>query len=392
VLEVRELTKRYGGKGDHAAPAVDDVSFSVAAGEFFTLLGPSGCGKTTTLRCIAGLETPDEGEIHLGNEVVFSDRSKRLLPTHRRDIAMVFQSYAIWPHMTVYENVAFPLQAARMRRAEIRPKVEQALGRVGLAAMARRPATQLSGGQQQRVALARAVVRDAKVLLLDEPLSNLDAKLRVQMRGELRELQQRLGTTTIYVTHDQEEALALSDRIALLRDGRLVEVGSPMDLYMRPRDVFTADFVGQANLVPCEVLSEERGVMHVSTPVGEFRSTQYPAGLKGQAQLLVRPEHFEVVDEASGEGANALRARVVEVSFGGKLNEVTVEVSSRRLTLQVVSAVRLREGDTVWMKVAPDRCVILRGAHPNAEADEGGEFMEGRTDDSPAQVPSAPPL
>jgi iron(III) transport system ATP-binding protein len=391
VLEVKGLIKRYGGQDDRAVPAIDDVSFAVAAGEFFTLLGPSGCGKTTTLRCVAGLETPDEGEIRLGDEVVFSGKGKQSVPTHRRDIAMVFQSYAIWPHMSVYENVAFPLQAARMKKADIRPKVEQALDRVGLSAMARRPATQLSGGQQQRVALARAVVRDAKVLLLDEPLSNLDAKLRVQMRAELRELQRRLGTTTIYVTHDQEEALALSDRIAVLRDGKLVEIGSPTDLYMRPRDIFTADFVGQANLIPCELVSEQRGVARVRTPLGEFTSTQFPAGLRGQARLLVRPEHFEVMEEADGGKTNILRSRVVAVSFSGKLNEVTVEVSGYRLTVETVSAVQLREGNIVWLTAAPDRCIVVRDA-PDHTDDEGGEALKRGTDDSPVQVSTAPPL
>jgi iron(III) transport system ATP-binding protein len=393
VLEVKDLVKRYGGQKDRAAPAVDNVSFDVAAGEFFTLLGPSGCGKTTTLRCIAGLETPDEGEIRLGDELVFSDRGRKLVPTHRRDIAMVFQSYAIWPHMSVYENVAFPLQAARMKKADIRPKVEQALDRVGLSAMARRPATQLSGGQQQRVALARAVVRDAKVLLLDEPLSNLDAKLRVQMRAELRELQQRLGTTTIYVTHDQEEALALSDRIAVLCNGRLVEIGSPTDLYMRPRDAFTADFVGQANFIPCKLVSEERGVARVRTPLGELETTRFPAGLEGKARLLVRPEHFEVVaEEAAGGMTNTLRSRVVAVSFSGKLNEITAEVAGQRLIIQSLSALRVREGDVVWLRAAPDRCVVLKDAPVSANAEAVEKDVEPQVGDSVAQVPAAPPL
>ena len=215
--------------------AVDDVSLDLQPGQLLTLLGPSGCGKTTTLRCIAGLEKPDEGVIQIGNETVFSSAEGIALPAYRRRIGMVFQSYAIWPHMSVFANVAFPLDGIGLGKKEVTRRVEQALDLVGLLELAQRPAPQLSGGQQQRVALARALVAEPEVLLLDEPLCNLDAKLRVSMRSEIRALQQRLGITTVYVTHDQQEALAISDQVAVMSGGRIVEMGAPGELYERPR-------------------------------------------------------------------------------------------------------------------------------------------------------------
>jgi len=244
MLTLSELRMDY-PLGYGTVAALQGISLEVAAGEFFTLLGPSGCGKTTVLRSIAGLETPTGGAIRIAGDTVFSAEQGINVPPNRRDISMVFQSYAIWPHMTVGANVAFPLEGTRLSRAERNAEVQRALDLVGLGGHAERPAPLLSGGQQQRVALARAFVKNAKLLLLDEPLSNLDAKLREQMRDELRDLQKRVGTTTVYVTHDQDEALAMSDRIAMMRDGRVVEIGSPEDLYLRPRKRFTAEFLGR---------------------------------------------------------------------------------------------------------------------------------------------------
>ena len=243
-IEVEDLEIHYGD-----VPAVRGVSFQVAPGEQLTLLGPSGCGKTTTLRAIAGLEQPTAGEIRIGGAPVYSSAQRVNIPAEKRGLSMVFQSYAIWPHMTVFENVAYGLRVRRESKEAIAEKVERALDMVQMRAFAARGASQLSGGQQQRVALARAFVFQPSVLLFDEPLSNLDAKLRADMRIELRELQHRLGITSVYVTHDLEEALAMSDRIVVMKDGLIAQVGSPSEIYNHPRNAFVADFVGSANLI-----------------------------------------------------------------------------------------------------------------------------------------------
>jgi iron(III) transport system ATP-binding protein len=243
-IEVENLTVRYG-----TAPAVAGVSFQVQPGEQLTLLGPSGCGKTTTLRAIAGLERPSGGAIRIGGTTVYSSAARVDVPAEKRGLSMVFQSYAIWPHMSVFDNVAYGLRVRRVGAREIETKVREALALVQMAGFERRPASQLSGGQQQRVALARACVFSPEVLLFDEPLSNLDAKLRADMRIELRELQHRLGVTSVYVTHDLEEALAMSDHIVVMREGAIEQIGSPADIYNLPRNAFVADFVGSANLI-----------------------------------------------------------------------------------------------------------------------------------------------
>ena len=239
------LVKMFG-----TVTAVNDLSFEAKAGEFLTLLGPSGCGKTTTLRLVAGLERPDRGEIQVGGRLLSSATSGLFVPPERRGMGMVFQSYAIWPHMTVFENVAFPLQELRVPRAEIRERVMTILGTVGLGELHARPAPMLSGGQQQRVALARALVSNPEVLLLDEPLSNLDARLREEMRFELREMQAKLGITSVFVTHDQAEAMTLSDRIVVMNAGRIEQEGSPQEVYQRPSTRFVMDFLGRANHLP----------------------------------------------------------------------------------------------------------------------------------------------
>src|SRR5580692_4196595 len=246
MLTVRGLTKIYANRYDAQAGGVRDVSFDLPTGTFFTLLGPSGCGKTTTLRCIAGLERPDAGAITVEGTTLFDATRAIAVPMNLRGIGMVFQSYAIWPHMTVFENIAFPLRVAkgvRHTREEIHALVDRALATVGLGGYGDRPATRLSGGQQQRVALARAIVHRPRLLLLDEPLSNLDASLREEMRAELRRLQQQIGVTTVYVTHDQGEALAMSDLIAVMERGRIVQFDEPRTLYFRPANEFVASFI-----------------------------------------------------------------------------------------------------------------------------------------------------
>src|SRR5579875_3447206 len=246
MIGIRNLTMTYRtAAGEHQA--VKGVSLEIKQGQFYTLLGPSGCGKTTILRCVAGLEHPDGGEIQIGGRTVYSGDNRTWVPPHDRNIGMVFQSYAIWPHMTVFENVAFPLTVSgRLERKAIERKTMEVLELVGLADTAKRSATALSGGQQQRVALARALVREPRVLLLDEPLSNLDAQLRERMRGEIREVQQKLGITAVYVTHDQSEALAISDLVMLMNQGNIVEMGQPQQIYRFPRAEFTANFIGVA--------------------------------------------------------------------------------------------------------------------------------------------------
>src|SRR5487761_2605123 len=252
MLTVRGLTKIYANRFDAQAGGVRDVAFELPTGTFFTLLGPSGCGKTTTLRCVAGLERPDSGFVAVEDRVLFDSAHGVAVPMNQRGIGMVFQSYAIWPHMTVFENIAFPLRVAKQRRydrEEIRSLVDRALSTVGLAGYGDRPATRLSGGQQHRVALARAIVHRPQLLLLDEPLSNLDASLREEMRVELRRLQQQIGVTAIYVTHDQAEALAMSDLVAVMEHGRIVQLGEPRAIYFRPANEFVASFIGAANLL-----------------------------------------------------------------------------------------------------------------------------------------------
>src|SRR5882724_4744854 len=256
-LEIRNLVKRY-----TAQSVVGPLSFSVGAGEFISLLGPSGCGKTTTLRCIAGFETPTEGGIYLGGERIDQQ------PPNRRNIGLVFQSYALFPHLTIFENVAFGLRLRKLSAPEVKRRAGDALNLVGLSDLAERYPRQLSGGQQQRIAIARLVVLEPRILLFDEPLSNLDFKLRVVMRAELRELQRRLGKTTIYVTHDQSEALALSDRIVVMSNGRVEQIGSPRDIYERPANPFVADFIGNSNLLDAGVIEVGADATVVRTDLG----------------------------------------------------------------------------------------------------------------------------
>ena len=262
TIEIADLVIRY-----DAVPAVNGVSFTVAQGEHVTLLGPSGCGKTTTLRAIAGLEQPVGGSIRIDGETVFSAAQRRNVPTERRGVSMVFQSYAVWPHMSVADNVAYGLRVRKLPKAQIAEAVERALDLVQMRALADRSAALLSGGQQQRVALARAIAFSPTVLLFDEPLSNLDAKLRAEMRVELRALQRRLGVTSLYVTHDQEEALAISDRVIVMNVGGIEQIGGPEDIYNRPKTKFVADFVGSANLI-AGTYHRHRG----NSGSGEFRS------------------------------------------------------------------------------------------------------------------------
>ncbi len=357
MLSVSRLNAVYDTEGE-SFHAVRDVSLDVEPGEFFTLLGPSGCGKTTTLRCVAGFERPTTGSIAIAGEIVSAGEPRRHVPVHRRDIAMVFQSYAIWPHMTVGDNVSFPLTALGVPANERRQRVRQALEMVNLESHFDRPATQLSGGQQQRVALARAIVKEASLLLLDEPLSNLDAQLRVQMRTELSQLQSRLGTTALYVTHDQDEALSLSDRIAVMNAGQVVEVGTPTALYLSPRRLFTARFIGQAELVPASVTGFDGDRLQLSTALASLVVETVVEPAVSQVTLMIRPEHIELVD-AGNRGENVVQGCIEHVTFTGRVVEYSVRVDGARLRVQSLSALIRHVGENVGIHLPPSRCIVL---------------------------------
>ena len=332
-IVVSGLVKRF---ENSTLAAVDDISLHIPGGSFFTLLGPSGCGKSTTLRCLAGLERPDAGEIRFGDRVVYSDRDNVNMPAFRRRIGMVFQSYAIWPHMTVLQNVEYPLRNAprssRPARDEIKERAMTALGLVSMDHLAKRSATLLSGGEQQRVALARALVQDPDVLLLDEPLSNLDARLRDQMRHELRELQTKVRVTTVYVTHDQDEAFSLSDQMAVMSHGKIMEVGAPAELYRVSQTPFGSEFLGTATKLSGQVSSAVReGMVIVDTAIGQIlcrTAASLETGAK--VQVYVRPEELQPrplhpSNERSDECA--IRAEITRVTFLGGITEWVAEAN-----------------------------------------------------------------
>ena len=307
-IGVRGLTKRFG-----QLEVVSGVDFAIEEGEMFTLLGPSGCGKTTLLRLIAGFYAVDAGEIR------FDDRVINGLPPHERGIGMVFQNYALWPHMTVFENAAYGLKLRKLRHAEIAERIRVVLEKVRLGDLGDRYPGQLSGGQQQRVALARALVLNPKILLLDEPLSNLDAKIRIQVRAEIRKLQKELGITTVYVTHDQEEALTLSDRIAVLSKGKVLQIGPPKALYERPRNRFVADFIGINNLSEgtVQAVDAERGWLRVKTEFGEIDAVMDQRFVAGDRCVVsIRPENA-LLDGEAGPGRNLVRGRIVFAAYLG---------------------------------------------------------------------------
>jgi iron(III) transport system ATP-binding protein len=365
MLRVKRLSKIFENVTDQIVGGIRDASFALEAGTFFTLLGPSGCGKTTTLRCIAGLETPDDGVIAVDDRRLFDAKARINVPVEQRAIGMVFQSYAIWPHMTVAENVAFPLTVAkRSNRAEIKEAVRRALAVVDLDGFQERSATRLSGGQQQRVALARAIVHEPGLLLLDEPLSNLDAQLRDDMRGELKRLQSKIGITTVYVTHDQSEALALSDRIAVIDRGRISQIGSPQDIYFRPANPFVARFVGATNLLPGRLLGMAEGRGQVEVLGGRRIQCVVPQPIDDPSAVSVsiRPESIRLAPQPSAtEGDNCLAGRISGVTFLGATRRV--DVVSDGVALQVATAADLplpADGE-VWLLFAPERAVALPG-------------------------------
>jgi iron(III) transport system ATP-binding protein len=357
------LNTEYQSQRGPAVKAAQDVTFEVPAGKFFTLLGPSGCGKTTTLRSIAGLERPVGGEIVVNGRVVFSAERRVFVPPNQRNFGMVFQSYAIWPHMTVFANAAFPLEVRKNKQSasEIRDKVMRVLTAVGLDSYAERDATKLSGGQQQRLALARALVMEPELLLLDEPLSNLDAKLRDRMRFELKRIQRELGITTIYVTHDQGEALALSHEIAVMNEGRIVQIGSPRAIYEHPRTKFVADFIGTTNFIEGSVLGYDTaaGRWMVRTGAGDLL-VQSDSTLRPDMRVTVsiRPEDVELSEDAMS-GDNMIKAIVDQKVFLGDFVDFQVKAGDFTLLSRAHPSLRTPIGDTIHVRMKPEKCVAI---------------------------------
>ena len=347
VLRVRNLVKRYGD-----AVAVDGIGFDVREAEIFSLLGHSGCGKSTTLRMVAGLEEPDGGSIELRGTAV-SDAARGIhVPAERRNVGLVFQSYAIWPHMTVFENVAYPLTARRRGHADIRGRVLEMCEVVGMEAFVDRPSTALSGGQQQRVALARAMVYEPDILLLDEPFSNLDAKLREEMRLQLQLLQARFNTTVVYVTHDQTEALALSHRIAVMRDGAVEQIGAPEDIYRNPASFFVQSFVGRVVVLRGEV--GEAG--DVRLPAGpDAVLPGVGAGFSGRAvRVAVRPEDIFLPGTSAPRGAIWIEGRIEARSYGGDHMDYTVEVDGAEFGLRLAKTAAFAPGEAIRLGFAAE--------------------------------------
>ena len=358
-IRLESVGKRFGDQW-----VVCDVSLDIKRGEFFTFLGPSGCGKTTLLRIVAGFVAPDQGVVYLDDQAV------NHVPPWRRDIGLVFQNYALWPHLTVFENVAFGLRERKVARAEIARRVAAALEQVDLAGTARRRPSQLSGGQQQRVALARTLVIQPRVLLLDEPLSNLDAKLRIEMRFELLKLQRDLGLTTIYVTHDQEEALAMSTRIAVMKDGKVIQEGKPRDIYEQPADRFVAAFLGHANLFSGQVISSTKAYIEVDLGGGvTVRATGLPPSTlpqRGEIVFLsVRPEAVDLHEPgAASDSVNQIEGQIVAAAYRGSLVEYEIAAGDRAVKAHVVNPKGkplFERNQRVCLRFAPEDVTLVTG-------------------------------
>ena len=356
-LVLEDLTKRFG-----SVVAVDHINLRVGQGQLISLLGPSGCGKTTTLRMIAGLETSDEGSIIVDGKIL-NGKNGGVLP-EKRNMGMVFQSYAVWPHMTVEDNVAYGLKIKKFPRTEIAQKVRKSLEMVGLANYAKRYPTQLSGGQQQRVALARSLASEPSILLLDEPLSNLDAKLRENMRFEIRNLQQRLGITTIYVTHSQDEALAVSDEIVVMRDGKIMQRGVPEQVYSKPNSVFVAGFIGLVNSF-CVSIEEHvpqgyrvrlQNGMRILAAESE---RQWQPGEK--AVLLIRPETVELHATAQPEQTNVIPISISKVSFTGSIVNYFARIQGleEEYRVQTTPPVIFTDNAKTTLRFPPEHCILV---------------------------------
>ena len=363
IISISGVSKNFG-----AVRAVVDVDLEIQRGEFFSLLGPSGCGKTTLLRMLAGFETPTEGEVYI------DDQPMSAVPAHRRPVNMVFQNYAIFPHLDVGANIAFGLRKSGLSKAEINAKVEEMLNLIKLPGYARRGSTELSGGERQRIALARALVKRPKVLLLDEPLGALDKKLREQMQLELRELQRSVGITFVFVTHDQEEALTMSDRIAVMSKGQVLQVESPTGLYERPKSRFVADFIGTMNFFDGRVRKSDNGTAIVdagSLGAVEAATEGETPGVGADVLVAIRPEKLKLHFEAPGEGANIVEGRMGPAAYLGDRSHFHVLLPGREQPVAVAvqnmerSAVGLAASDqAVWLSFSGESVVLLRPDQP----------------------------
>jgi len=363
MIRVEGLTKTFKTNKD-VVTAVAGIDFEVPAGEMVTLLGPSGCGKTTTLRCVAGLEKPDDGRITIGDRAVVNVPARIFVPPNERNLGMVFQSYAIWPHMTVLENVTYTLEGNRMPKAERRRLAMKALATVKLADLADRPAPRLSGGQQQRVAIARALVGKPQVLLFDEPLSNLDAKLRIEMRSELRRIQRQSGLSSIYVTHDQAEALAVSDWIMVMKDGRIIERGRPLDIYRYPKHIFTAQFLGTTNLIAgmVESVDEVAGRLKVVTALGPVigadPTRKIAAGDK--VRVSIRPEDlYETTAGDASQRVNVFEGTLTFAIFAGAAVEAEVRCGEMSFACLLDREANLTPGRVATLRARAHACLVL---------------------------------
>ena len=354
ALDVRDLRKEFAA----GRPAVDGISFYVPSGEIVVLLGPSGCGKTTTLRCVAGLEHPTAGRVSIGGRLVSAPAEGVQLPARLRNIGMVFQSYAVWPHMTVEQNVAYPLRHRRIARPEVGRRTAAMLELVGLSEFAQRPVVSLSGGQMQRVALARSLVYEPQLLLLDEPLSNLDAQLRLRLRDDLRRIIKQAGVTAVYVTHDQAEAVVLGDRIGVMRDGKLLQMAAPDEVYNRPADLFVASFTGASNLLAGRLLARN-GEFGTVDAGGHRLTALMPGTIKpGDAvKIAVRPENVRLGGERGSEPDNRFPARVSGRRYQGTQTVYELAALGGRLeALELGTSARHAIGSDIEVVLPPSLC------------------------------------
>jgi spermidine/putrescine transport system ATP-binding protein len=365
-IELSKLTKHF-----EAVTAVDGIDLHIPAGEFFSLLGPSGCGKTTTLRMVAGFEQPTSGEILLdGTDVAYT-------PAHERNVNTVFQNYALFPHLNVYDNIAFGLKRAKRPKAEIRERVGKALELVQLPGYERRKSSQLSGGQQQRVALARALILNPSVLLLDEPLGALDAKLRKALQIELKSLQQEVGITFLYVTHDQEEALTMSDRLAVMKAGHIEQVGGPQDVYEDPETLYVADFLGVSNLMQANIVSAGTSACRVAVEGYELQTLGTDRDVTGEAKIVIRPERIELEEHGSASGQNRIPAMVERVVYAGSEIQVIVRAATGEALQALVQnkggGIPYEQGTPVQLHLPVDALRVLPSDIGDAPSLEGEE-------------------
>ena len=356
-IKIQNLFKRF-----KKVVAINHINLEVDKGEMLTLLGPSGCGKTTTLRCIAGLEKPDEGDIVIDGKPMLS---QGFVEPSKRGIGMVFQNYAVWPHMKVYNNIVYGLKIQKMPRQEMNEKAQKVLDLVGLGGLEDRYPAQLSGGQQQRVALARALVGNPKVLLLDEPLSNLDAKLREELRFEIKSLVRRMGITAVYVTHDQAEAMVISDRIAVMESGNVVQIGTAQDIYAKPANRFVADFIGTMNFMPGEIVQvlQDSGQAQVHTEISDQMLCTLPdtgavqAGEKVYASI--RPEDVEIFAQPPQSGQNLFKGTIAHKAYLGNFLYFFVNINDTMIRVQVPHYMPQEEGQEIYLALNPQKCMVL---------------------------------